>query len=371
MDRTGLASAGDDLGARWVAVRHADDHVHIVATLARQDGRRPKLWNDFYRIREACLEAEQRFGLTGTAPADRTAARRPARAETEQAAARATMTRRLPAARAADQRANQASNGQQPGHRRGRAPRRRHRDRGDRQHRGAHAHTGVERDAVAEVSRPALSTAVSRALLVATTAVGGLMGGLLDRAVVATPAWRQLGAHAWAAYSRHADLGNGRILYPLGYIGLAVLAVAAALTVRVDRTAPRAVAVPVHLQAVFMLAVMALTVKAAPIMDSTVHRTGAGQLRQAFGQFTPWGIYLRGAAVMLTLLSSFWALVALSRTPEQPAPPSTPRRTPPKACRAGENRRAGAVTSRASPRQLEQPDGAEDGSGRTARPRSC
>jgi hypothetical protein len=85
MDRTGLAPAGDDLGVRWVAVRHAEDHIHLVATMARQDGRRPKLWNDFYRVREACLEAEQRFGLIVTAPADRTAARRPARAETEQA----------------------------------------------------------------------------------------------------------------------------------------------------------------------------------------------------------------------------------------------------------------------------------------------
>src|SRR5262249_29104080 len=88
MDRTGLAPAGDDLGVRWGAVGHAGDHVHLVATLARQDGRRPKTWNDFYRVREACLEAERRFGLAGTAPADRTAARRPARSETEQAARR-------------------------------------------------------------------------------------------------------------------------------------------------------------------------------------------------------------------------------------------------------------------------------------------
>ena len=169
----------------------------------------------------------------------------------------------------------------------------------------------------------------TRALIIATTAVGGLVGGLLDRAVVATPAWRQLGAHAWAAYSRHADLGNGQILYPLGYIGLAVLAVAAAVTVRADRTAPRAAAVPVYLQAVFMLAVMALTVKAAPIMDSTAHLTGTGQLRQAFGQFTFWGIYLRGAAVILAFLSSVWALAALSRPPgsqPRPAVRAAPRR---------------------------------------------
>ena len=88
MHRTGLAPDGDDLGVRWVAVRHAADHIHIVATLARQDGTRPRIWNDYYRVREACQEAERRFGLRSTAPADRTAARRATRAETEQAARR-------------------------------------------------------------------------------------------------------------------------------------------------------------------------------------------------------------------------------------------------------------------------------------------
>ena len=88
MHRTGLAPRGDDTGVRWVAVRHADDHVHIVATLARQDGARPRTWNDFYRVREACQAAEERYGLRLTAPADRTAAKRPSRAETEQAARR-------------------------------------------------------------------------------------------------------------------------------------------------------------------------------------------------------------------------------------------------------------------------------------------
>jgi hypothetical protein len=85
MERTGLAARHDELGVRWVAVRHAPDHIHIVATLARQDGGRSKVWNDFYQVREACQAVEKRFGLRVTAPADRTAARRPTRAETEQA----------------------------------------------------------------------------------------------------------------------------------------------------------------------------------------------------------------------------------------------------------------------------------------------
>src|SRR3984957_4706477 len=86
MDRTGLAPHGqDDEAVRWVAVRHAPDHIHIVGTLARQDGARPQFWNDYYRVREACQSAEERYGLRRTAPGDRTADRRPTRAEHEKA----------------------------------------------------------------------------------------------------------------------------------------------------------------------------------------------------------------------------------------------------------------------------------------------
>jgi hypothetical protein len=86
MDRTGLAPRGqDDEAIRWIAVRHAPDHIHIAGTLARQDGARPQFWNDYYRVREACQAAEERHGLRRTAPADRTAGRCPTRAEHEKA----------------------------------------------------------------------------------------------------------------------------------------------------------------------------------------------------------------------------------------------------------------------------------------------
>ncbi|MGP7999064.1 MAG: hypothetical protein ACLPKI_17375 [Streptosporangiaceae bacterium] len=80
-----MASVGDDLAVRWVAVWHAPDHIHLVATLARQDQIRPKVWNDYFQVRAACQDAERQFGLRSTALADRTAARRPKRAESEQA----------------------------------------------------------------------------------------------------------------------------------------------------------------------------------------------------------------------------------------------------------------------------------------------
>jgi hypothetical protein len=66
MGRTGLAPEGDDRAVRWVAVRHAPDHIHLVATLARHDRIRPKVWNDFFRVREACQNAERQFGLRPT-----------------------------------------------------------------------------------------------------------------------------------------------------------------------------------------------------------------------------------------------------------------------------------------------------------------
>jgi len=86
MHRTGLAPWGqDDDAVRWIAVRHAPDHIHVVAMLARQDGTRPSFWNDRYRVGEACRAAEERLGLRQTAPRDRTGAPRPTRAESEKA----------------------------------------------------------------------------------------------------------------------------------------------------------------------------------------------------------------------------------------------------------------------------------------------
>ena len=81
LDRIGLAPRGDPDGVRWVAVRHADDHIHVVATLARQDGKRVWPYRDFLRSREASHAIEARYGLTSTAPADGTGTPETTRAE--------------------------------------------------------------------------------------------------------------------------------------------------------------------------------------------------------------------------------------------------------------------------------------------------
>ncbi|GAT69823.1 mobilization protein [Planomonospora sphaerica] len=64
----GIAPSGDDQACRWIALRHAADHIHIVATLTRQDGRKPNLRGNWFAMRAACCRAETRYGLRRTTP---------------------------------------------------------------------------------------------------------------------------------------------------------------------------------------------------------------------------------------------------------------------------------------------------------------
>ncbi|GHB20408.1 relaxase/mobilization nuclease domain-containing protein [Streptomyces chryseus] len=81
----GIAPAGDDLACRWIAVRHADDHIHIVATTVREDGRRPKLHDSGIRVGDACREIEKDYGLRCLKKGDRTGTRGATQAEMHKA----------------------------------------------------------------------------------------------------------------------------------------------------------------------------------------------------------------------------------------------------------------------------------------------
>ncbi|ALO95385.1 Relaxase/mobilization nuclease domain protein [Streptomyces hygroscopicus subsp. limoneus] len=82
---TGIAPQGDPDGCRWVAVRHADDHIHIAATKVRGDLRTARHWNDYLTADKELAAIEKEYGLTQVVRGDRTAAKRPTRAETEKA----------------------------------------------------------------------------------------------------------------------------------------------------------------------------------------------------------------------------------------------------------------------------------------------
>ncbi|MES9558041.1 MULTISPECIES: relaxase/mobilization nuclease domain-containing protein [unclassified Streptomyces] len=82
---TGIAPADDDAGCRWAAVRHADDHIHIIATLVREDGRKPRLHNDAKRSQAEARLVEAEYGLKQLNTGDGTAAQRPTSAERHKA----------------------------------------------------------------------------------------------------------------------------------------------------------------------------------------------------------------------------------------------------------------------------------------------
>ncbi|MFI5800418.1 relaxase/mobilization nuclease domain-containing protein [Streptomyces sp. NPDC051677] len=76
-----LAPEGDPDGCRWVAVRHADDHIHILATMVRGDLRRPRMNYDFKKAQAECRRIEQEMGLRQLKPGDGTGAKTPTSAE--------------------------------------------------------------------------------------------------------------------------------------------------------------------------------------------------------------------------------------------------------------------------------------------------
>jgi hypothetical protein len=97
MHQLGLSRRSlEHTGVRWVAICHGDNHVHVMATLARQDGGRARLSHERILLGEVMRWAEAaewagdpveraRYRLRPTPRRDRTAARRPTRAESEKA----------------------------------------------------------------------------------------------------------------------------------------------------------------------------------------------------------------------------------------------------------------------------------------------
>lgn len=76
---------GDGAGCRWATVRHADDHIHIIATLVREDGRRPDHHRSGKRAQAEARLIETDYDLHRVNPGDGTAAKRPTSAERHKA----------------------------------------------------------------------------------------------------------------------------------------------------------------------------------------------------------------------------------------------------------------------------------------------
>jgi hypothetical protein len=98
--------------------------------------------------------------------------------------------------------------------------------------------------------------------------IGGILAGAtVERLVVQLHAWHVVGVRAWAEFSRHADLGYGRVIYPFLGIGQLVLTLAAALLlVWEDGPVPALLRATAWSAAVFALIGLSFTALVAPHM---------------------------------------------------------------------------------------------------------
>ncbi|MGQ4429432.1 MULTISPECIES: relaxase/mobilization nuclease domain-containing protein [unclassified Streptomyces] len=81
----GIDDPDQSAGCRWAAIRHADDHIHIIATLVREDGYKPDLHRDAARVQAEARLLETELGLRCVNKGDGTAAKRPTSAERHKA----------------------------------------------------------------------------------------------------------------------------------------------------------------------------------------------------------------------------------------------------------------------------------------------
>lgn len=146
-------------------------------------------------------------------------------------------------------------------------------------------------------------------LTVATVAGNGMLAGAsLDQSFKQLPARHRIGAVAYSAYARAADLGPGILWYALLGIGAALLTVAAATA-----AVAQGIAVPISAPLVAAAVLSALhsfaTSQAAPTMFSQrrVPQTEEA-LGAVFNRFTRWQT-VRATLQVLTLAAMLWALI--------------------------------------------------------------
>lgn len=147
------------------------------------------------------------------------------------------------------------------------------------------------------------------ALIVAATALNGLLGGIsFDGALVKLPTRRRIGAVAYATFARGNDLGNGLWVYPSTAIGAALLTIVATIVAYVERTSA-AVLVPLTIASLISIGHFVATSQAAPVM-LRVGKTpdDEGLLSPLLDRFARWHA-VRATLQVITFVILLWALV--------------------------------------------------------------
>jgi hypothetical protein len=163
-----------------------------------------------------------------------------------------------------------------------------------------------------------MSSRLTLIFIITAFLLGDLVAGF-GRPLVENPAWRHVGVKAWAEFSRAADLGNGKIVYPVEGIGSALLIAAAAVSFRLSSHRPLSAAIPIYGAVLMQVGGLLMTTQAAPIMLSVARlEDDPVVLQRAFDGFARWGD-LRAVFGFLGDCAALWALVAILRLPSSQA----------------------------------------------------
>ena len=156
-----------------------------------------------------------------------------------------------------------------------------------------------------------------RLLITAACIPSGLLAGAtVDRFIVQFPAFRHLGAAAWAEYSFHADLGNGIFLYPIEGISTLLLLIAASLVVHFNRINLQKFKWPVYSACILSFIGLVFTIFAAPVMLGLPGlNNDAAQLQAAFDKFYFYSSF-RAIAQVSVFFCCLWGMVKGFAIPE-------------------------------------------------------
>lgn len=121
-------------------------------------------------------------------------------------------------------------------------------------------------------------------LICATTLTGLLCGASLDQSIKQLPARHVIGAIAYSAYAKAADLKNGVPWYAILGISSALTAIATGILAYTYHS-PGSVALPLYLGGVFALCHSLCTSQAAPLFHSQKRTNDREALQNIFNKF--------------------------------------------------------------------------------------
>lgn len=151
-----------------------------------------------------------------------------------------------------------------------------------------------------------------RILVAAAIILLGLLAGVdVDRYIVQFPAFDHMDLGTWAEYSRHADLGNGLLLYPVEAIGSFLLLLAASIIMLLNKDTFKTISVPLLTAVILAASGLLFSTFAAPVMLGVRDLGNDTELlRQAYASFYFWGFF-RAIVQTLSFFAAVWTLARM------------------------------------------------------------